>query len=280
MVRSEQPQVRIGLFDSGIGGLSILKDIVSLMPEAAYFYLADHAYAPYGKLTAEQVVQRSEFCTQWLLDNAAVDIMVIACNTATAEAISSLRKKFPQIPFVGVEPYINVINKEQHLFGDNSRVAVLTTPLLAKNPRFLNLLDAKDPQRRIRVVACPGLAKTVEGIFAQGFTDKLKLELQQELLDLNLAGQLDYAILGCTHYPLVAKTLEEMLGARCLGPGLAVARRVVELVCERQNGEKSSADSCSQLVIPTPDSSSFLYFSTAQKSPLLQPRSLLQEWPK
>ena len=278
MSNGRSSQVRVGLFDSGIGGLSILKDIIALLPQVNYFYLADQAFAPYGKLTTAQVIARSEVCAQWLIEKAAVDILVVACNTATAESIGRLRELYPKFPIVGVEPYVNVINKEQHLFSDRGRVAVLTTPLLAKSARFLSLLQSKDPQGKIRVVACPSLAKIVEEVFVAGMTEILKKQIVIEMQSLQLIGQLDYAILGCTHYPLIAKTMEEILQAQCLGPGQAVANRVKNLLASIN--EERNADSCSSSLETNPSSNDFFYFSTAEKDQTLWDREILTQWPK
>ena len=127
--------MKIGVFDSGIGGLKIAKMIRVIKPELSLFYISDYAYSPYGRLSLEEIIERSVYCTE-LLINKGVTCIVIACNTATAAAVSVLRDKFKHVLFIGVEPDINFANRED-IKTDNC--LVMTTPSTALSEKFTKL---------------------------------------------------------------------------------------------------------------------------------------------
>jgi glutamate racemase len=203
---------RIGFFDSGIGGLSLLADTIEQFPEHEYLYLADHAFHPYGRLSPEEIYLRSLFLTKKLL-SYDVDLVVVACNTATAFAINRLREEFAH-KIVGIEPFINIINVDKDLSSQHKKIAVLTTPALAKSERFLGLKSKLDPENRITTITCKGLAEQIE-------------KNVDQIIIPELEGQkFDFAILGCTHYPIVKDEIEKRYGLKTIDCHAAVVKQI------------------------------------------------------
>lgn len=228
---------KMGFFDSGIGGLSILYQVMKLIPDIECFYLSDDFYAPYGEKSSEFVLQRSRFLTT-VLQAQGVELIVVACNTATAVAINNLRQEFPQLRFVGVEPYINVLNKKD--ISPQAKVGVLSTTLTSQSQRFLNLKKEKDPDNRIFSYASENLAMLVEEAFiARTLTKDIRSKIKSELAFLK-KEKCDYLILGCTHYSLIKDFLEEELGVITISPCPYVAQRVFDLVPVKKEGQFSS----------------------------------------
>ncbi len=218
---------RIGVFDSGIGGFSILSEILSEVPGVLVDYISDDLYAPYGTKSDGEITERSLYITGILLQRGA-DLVVAACNSATAAAISHLREKHPSVPFVGVEPYINVLNHES-LHPGITKAAVITTVLTGNSVKFRELKKRLDPEQSITHLTMPNLATIVERILQQGYTAELRRDLTGELEPLK-GLNLSHLILGCTHYPLIANLIEEFLGVKTISPGPGVARRVRNLL--------------------------------------------------
>ncbi len=217
----------IGIFDSGIGGFSILHEIIRKAPPAAINYISDDAYAPYGEKTDTEIIQRSRMITEMLLGRGS-SVVVVACNSATAAAISTLRKEYPEVPFVGVEPYINVLNHKDQ-FPGITKVAVITTELTGRSEKFRRLKNRTDPDGLVQHVITPGLATIVEKILNSGLTGILQQKLRNELEPLRNM-ELSHLILGCTHYPLIAGLIERELGVIAISPAPNVAERVVSLL--------------------------------------------------
>ncbi|AUN98497.1 glutamate racemase [Bacteriovorax stolpii] len=218
------PKHKIGVFDSGIGGFSVLNELLKAFPEAEYFYYSDDAHAPYGPKTDEYINQRTFVITDELISQG-VEMIVVACNTATAVSIDALRAAYPQMPFVGVEPYLNAYYKET----GPSKMAVLTTVSAGKSERFKRLKERLDPKGFIDHYSLQNLARMVEELYKhpeyEGEFDKL---LVSELEPLQ-GKQYTHAILGCTHYPLVRNKIEDVLKLKTLSPCPYVAQRVREL---------------------------------------------------
>lgn len=230
----------IGIFDSGIGGFSVLKELFKSLPEANYYYFSDDAHAPYGPKTDEYITQRSIVITDELIKMGA-RLIVVACNTATAASIDSLRKLYPEITFVGVEPYLNAIYKE----SDSSivtKMAVLTTVSTGKSMRYQNLVQRLDPDHKISHYGLNHLAFEIENYYHQKSSrahldEVIKSELK------NLVGQnYTHVILGCTHYPLVAREIENITQAQALSPCRYVAQRVVNLVKNQLSNEQKESN--------------------------------------
>lgn len=217
-------QITIGVFDSGIGGYSVLRELFSLFPEADYFYFSDDKYAPYGPKSDEFILQRSIAITEELMAQGA-EIIVVACNTATAASIDGLRAKYPQMTFVGIEPYLNAYYK----ITQPTKMAVITTVSTGKSERFKKLTDRLDPGHHIDAYVCEFLAALVEDYYYERISrEYLLTKMREDLRPLENQGY-THLILGCTHYPLVKKEIESMLNLEALSPCVFVARRVREL---------------------------------------------------
>ncbi len=218
---------RVGFFDSGIGGFSILAEVMRRRPELDALYVADEAGAPYGTKSPEFVLERARDLSRLLWEQGC-DIVVVACNTATAVAVDRLRQEFKG-PFVGVEPYINYINKEKDRVTQGG-VGVLTTVLMSKSQRFNDLKKRLDPDNKVKAFASEHLAPLVEEAFlAKGVSEDLRRRIHDEIRPL-AKENLGTLILGCTHYPLAQKYLEEVLGPICVSPAGAVADRLISLL--------------------------------------------------
>jgi len=228
----------IGIFDSGIGGFSILHEIIRKAPPATEInYISDDAYAPYGEKTDSEIMERSRLITDMLLIRGS-SVVVVACNSATAAAISTLRKEYPKIPFVGVEPYINVLNHTDQ-FPGITKAAVITTELTGHSKKFRQLKNRTDPDGLVQHVITPGLATIAEEILDSGLNKNLQQKLHRELEPLRKL-ELSHLILGCTHYPLIAGLIEQELGVITVSPGPNVAKRVFDIIAARGKGHCTS----------------------------------------
>lgn len=218
---------RIGIFDSGIGGFSILHRIIKKVPSVTIDYISDDAFSPYGEKSDTEIIKRSQIITEMLLQRGC-SLIVVACNSATAAAIKALREKYRDTPFVGVEPYINILNHQDHS-SEIRKAAVITTELTGRSEKFKILKQRIDPSGSILHVSMPGLAAIVEIILEKGLSENLMEDLRKELKPLKILN-LSHLILGCTHYPLIADLIEKELGVITVSPGPHVANRVFDLV--------------------------------------------------
>jgi glutamate racemase len=222
--KMDSMQHRIGIFDSGVGGFSVLKELLKVFPEAQYYYYSDDAHAPYGPKSDEFITDRSFKIAQELLDQGS-EMIVVACNTATAASIDALRAHYPNMNFVGVEPYLNAIYKET----TPAQMAVLTTESTGKSERFKRLKERLDPSGFIDNFSLKNLARMVEEFYYNpGFENEFDKQLITELAPLQ-GKNYTHAILGCTHYSLVKEKIEAILHLKTLSPCPYVAQRVREL---------------------------------------------------
>jgi glutamate racemase len=215
---------RIGVFDSGLGGLSVLKALRQHLPTAELLYVADSGHAPYGERDDGFIAERSLAITRFLLDQGA-QAMVVACNTATAAAVHSLRAQWPDLPIVGVEPGIKPAVAASH----NKRVGVLATPATLSSAKFKHLMTQHGQGAELFLQPCPGLAKEIE----KGQLDTPTLRaLVQSFSEPLLQSGADTVVLGCTHYPFVAPLFQEALGpgVRIVDTADAVARHTARMV--------------------------------------------------
>ncbi len=226
-------EIRIGVFDSGIGGFSVLGELFKVLPEATYYYISDDANAPYGPKSDEFITQRAFAITQELL-SVGVELIVVACNTATAASIDALREKFRDIPFVGVEPYLNVYYKiPEGSTEAQKKMMVLTTESTGRSERFKRLKERLDPKSQIDHFSLKNLARLIEEFYysqkTQTDSEEFQKNFEEEMVflkDQNYA----FAILGCTHYPLVKDRLEKFLNLKAISPDAHVAQRVLSLI--------------------------------------------------
>lgn len=214
---------RIGIFDSGVGGLSVLRALRPHLSATTLHYVADSAHAPYGERADAFILDRSRRLAQHLLD-AGATTLVIACNTATAVAVGPLRAIHASVPIVGVEPGI----KPAVAASRNGRVGVMATGATLRSAKFRALLDAHAGGARIHAQACEGLAAAIEA----GDLDAPPLRglVERHCAPLRAAG-VDTVVLGCTHYPFVRSLVEAALGAgvKVVDTADAVARRAAEI---------------------------------------------------
>lgn len=223
MTSRPPPAPLIGVFDSGVGGLSILRALHQQRPDSSLLYVADSAHAPYGERDHSHVVHRSLRLTQHLVASGA-EMVVVACNTATALAIDTLRQRYPALLLVGVEPGV----KPAAAISRNRRIGVLATPATLSSPRFAALVDRHAPDCDVLRVPCPGLAAAIER-GDQG-SDEVGRLLDGFCQILN-QGEVDTVVLGCTHYPFVAEQISARLspGVVVMDTAEAVARQAMRL---------------------------------------------------
>lgn len=213
----------IGVFDSGLGGLSVLGALAAECPSANLIYAADTAHVPYGNKTPEEIRARVLAMGQALI-NEGCTTLVVACNTATAEAIEALRAAHPLVPIVGIEPGI----KPAALNTETGKIAVLTTAATAKSQRLAQLIARHAPHKTVHVIPCHGWATEVEALNLEA--PSVIAEAKETLLPLINAG-VDQVVLGCTHYDFLAPTLSRLIGgkAQLVGVAGAVARQACKV---------------------------------------------------
>lgn len=197
---SEQP---IAVFDSGVGGISVLKELVQLLPNENYIYFGDSIHAPYGTRSLEDVRSLTLENIQSLIDEGC-KCGVIACNTATSAAIHLLRERHPQIPMIGVEPAL----KPAVLAHPKGNILVMATPMTIREQKFAKLMTHFKNMAQIIPLPCPGLMEYVErGVLTGQEIENYLLRLLAPYNHISI----DAVVLGCTHYPFVKETLQLLL---------------------------------------------------------------------
>ena len=193
----------IGLFDSGVGGISVLRHMLRLMPEERYLYMGDSANAPYGTKTKEQVRQLS-FAVAEKLIARGIKALVVACNTATSAAINDLRSAYPDLIVVGIEPALKLAADR----FPKGNLGVMATPMTLREEKFDLLLHRFDSQCRVSKIPAPGLVELIE----QGRGNSAEAEILLRSLLKDYIGNIDALVLGCTHYPFAAEAISRVLG--------------------------------------------------------------------
>jgi glutamate racemase len=219
MVMAERSEAAIGVFDSGVGGLSVLRHLRALLPTEHFFYVADSGYAPYGIRSTVYIQQRA-FAVADFLVARGVKALVVACNTATAAAVDALRARYP-IPVVAMEPGV----KPAVAATRRQVVGVLATAGTLESARFYALVSRYAGSVKILTQPCPGLVERIEAGDLDGADTRALLE--SYLAPLLEAGA-DVIVLGCTHYPLVRAAIAGLVGAdiAIVDTGPAVAREL------------------------------------------------------
>ena len=218
----------IGVFDSGVGGISVLKHIRDLMPHENLIYVADSRHAPYGNQTPEFIQERSFWLAEFLL-RQGVKALVVACNTATAAAVAGLRERYPDLTIIGMEPAV----KPAVAATKTGVVGVLATSGTLKSAQFAALLEHFGQGVEVVTQACVGLVECVEkGALTSSSTKALLKQYVQPLLD----AKADTIVLGCTHYPFVRTLIEELVGKDVvlIDTGAAVAKHLKNRLQENQ----------------------------------------------
>ena len=210
----------IGVFDSGVGGLSVLKHIRAQLPRPRLLYVADSGHVPYGDKTPEHIRERALFLSQFLIEQGAMSV-VIACNTATAAAAATLRARF-EIPIIGMEPAV----KPAVAATRSGVVGVLATVGTLESAKFAALLEQYAGEVEIVAQACPGLVEQVEAGELDGSKTRALLERYTAPL---LARGADTLVLGCTHYAFLRPQIAQLVGpaVALIDTGDAVAKQVV-----------------------------------------------------
>lgn len=209
----------IGVFDSGVGGLSVLKCIREKLPNEDLLYIADSFHAPYGNKEKSYIEERSVFLTKFLMEQKAKAI-VVACNTATAAAISTLRSQFP-IPIIGMEPGV----KPAVSVTKTGTIGIMATRETLKSAKFNTLIGQFCDNVKITTQDCPGLVEQIE---KTDFSGKVTRELVEKYVFPLLEKGADTIVLGCTHFLFIAPLIEKIIGKNVvvIDTGAAVAREV------------------------------------------------------
>lgn len=224
----------IGIFDSGVGGLSVLTEIRRLLPSADLTYVADHAAAPYGVRSLAEVEERCRRVTAWLEEEGS-RVVTLACNTASAAALHPLRRDNPGLVFVGMEP---ALKPAARLTG-SGRVGVVATAATFQGELFASVVSRFAAGLEVITAACPDWVELVEAGVADG---PLAEEEVRRCLQPMIDRDIDVLVLGCTHYPALSGVISRVLGpgVRVVDPSPAVARQTarlaVDLGCARGSG--------------------------------------------
>ena len=220
----------IGIFDSGIGGLSVFREIRKLLPEQSYIYYSDSAHCPYGEKSKEYIIDRARSITRRLMEMGA-EIVVVACNTATAAAISTLREEFP-IKFIGMEPAI----KPAAMTTATGVIGVLATSGTLQSEKYLRHKEKYASNVSILEHVGEGFVELVEKGIISGPEAEMVVRLSIEPL---IEAGADTIVLGCTHYPFLAQTIKKICREICpdrnvtiIDPAPAVARHLQEVMSE------------------------------------------------
>ena len=217
----------VGLFDSGIGGLTAAYAIIQQLPQEQLFYFGDTAHLPYGPQPAEAICAYSAGITQFLLQQGCKAI-VVACNTATAASLNYLRERWPDVPFIGMEPAVRPGARATR----SGKVGVLATAGTFKSQRYASLMHRYAKDVELLENPCTGLVERIEA----GQLDGPEMEaFLRNILEPMLAGGADTFVLGCTHYPFVQTLIEKIVGpdATVINPAPAVARQLQRVLEEK-----------------------------------------------
>jgi glutamate racemase len=223
----------IGVFDSGVGGLSVLLRIREELPNEDLLYIADSKHAPYGNKTREYIEERSITISRFLVAHD-VKAIVVACNTATSAAISKLRSIF-DLPFIAIEPAV----KPGVRITESGIIGVLATEETLRSEKFRNLRMLFENKAEIICQPCPGLAEQVERL---NITGEKTVELLNGYISPLLKRGVDTIVLGCTHYPFLLPLIKDIAGpdVKIIDTGTAVARELARRLNEE--GIKNSSD--------------------------------------
>ena len=223
--------MKIGVFDSGLGGLTVVQAMTKVIKGAEIFYVADTKNAPYGEKTPEQILQYSLDITHFLTEKHQIDALIVACNTATSAAIQTIREHYPNLIVIGTEPGIKPAFEQTR----TGKVGVLATPATLKGEKYQQLANALSAKKEVKLFeqACPGLVEQIEN--GEIHTDKTKAMLEEWLRPMR-ESNVDTIVLGCTHYPLVSEVIEHVMQRRLnlIHTGEAIAKHLLEL--SKKNG--------------------------------------------
>ena len=269
MLTSSRALLPIGIFDSGVGGLSVLRQLLHLLPHEDMVYLADTAWSPYGERSSAEIEQRSLQITRYLIAQHHIKALVVACNTATAHAVQTLRQTWPELPLIGIEPAL----KPATQISRTGHIGIMATRATVQSAKFQQLLHTWRGTCQVQVQACNGLALAIENALdgqtnpdgetcqspcprdiaamrpcaqahAAGSTptsDAAEKASEKAPKSACAANQtqpagIDTLVLGCTHYPFAAHTIKQLVGkhVQLIEPGEPVARHTRRLLEQAQ----------------------------------------------
>ncbi|RBQ27360.1 MULTISPECIES: glutamate racemase [Arcobacteraceae] len=218
--------MKVGVFDSGIGGLTILSAIAKSVENTEYVYIADTLFAPYGEKDTNEILQRCDNITNYLIENYNIDILVVACNTATSISIKFLREKYRDLPIIGVEPAL----KPAILASKTKNIAVLATPTTINGRKYKELVEKLSTNQELNLyhIPCSGLAKKIEEADIE--TNSLQEFLKKYLKDFKNKN-IDSVVLGCTHYPIIKDEIKKFFDDNVIlyESANAIAKRLQDL---------------------------------------------------
>jgi len=213
--------MKVGVFDSGLGGLTVVQSISNIIKNVEIFYIADTINAPYGQKSVEQILDYSLRITQYLINNYKIDALVVACNTATSASILQLRERYPNLIIIGTEPAV----KLALALTKTSNIGVLATPATLAGDKYQFLIDKIVTNKDISLYeqACAGLVEHIEN---DTLNSKESLLLLEGWLSPMRIANVDTIVLGCTHYPLAREVIENIMNnsVRCIDSGNAIAQ--------------------------------------------------------
>ena len=224
MIDLEAP---IGVFDSGLGGISVLRELFRLMPHENYLYYGDSAHAPYGNRSLEEIRELSLVVADYLMSRG-VKAIVVACNTATSACVRLLRSEHPELPIVGLEPAL----KPAALAHPGGTIAVMATDMTLKQPKFLSMFKKYKNQAHIVPVPATELVAYVER--GELYSPALKKTIEQ-ILKRSITIRPDAIVLGCTHFPFVRKAIEEVAEQSEVFDGSEGAARYCRTLLQERN---------------------------------------------
>jgi glutamate racemase len=230
MIHAQEKPLKIGIFDSGVGGLSVLRAIHELLPHLEIVFFADQAHVPYGQRQMQEIRAFSHQITSFLLSQQ-IDLLVVACNTASAAALKYLRQQFPLLPIVGMEPAVKPASEQTH----TKAVGVLATPATFQGELYQSLVHKYGEGLQIFQDTCPGLVEEIEAGNLKGErTHAILAHALQPMIEQHV----DTVVLGCTHYPFILDEIRQIAGKRIqvIDPAPAVARRVKSLLSDKFGG--------------------------------------------
>ncbi len=225
----------IGMFDSGVGGLSVLRAVRSQLPDQDIIYFSDQAHVPYGSRALGEVRRFSAEVSRYLLAEGAA-MIVVACNTASAAALHTLREEFAGVPFVGMEPAVKPAAEQTR----TSVVGVLATPATFQGDLYASVVERFANGVTLLQSTCPGLVAQIEKGDLAGVQTRQILE---QALQPMLARNIDTIVLGCTHYPFVIPLIQEITGpgVRVIDPAPAIARQVGKMLQTLISGQQHAS---------------------------------------
>ena len=229
--------LKIGVFDSGLGGLTVVQAMTKVIKGAEIFYVADTKNAPYGEKTPEQILHFSLAVTGYLINTHKIDALILACNTATSAAIEQLRKRYPSLIIIGTEPGIKPAIEQTK----SGKIGVLATPATLQGNKYQNLVNTLSLNKSIEMYeqACHGLVDQIE----KGEIDSPQTNAMLEgWLCVMREANVDTIVLGCTHYPLISETIEKLMHhkVKLIHTGDAISRHLLAL--SSQKGHKNEGD--------------------------------------